>query len=618
MNRKVLVMVVGLLMITGAVLAQGNVVVPYILKAPAPITVDGVLDEWSFAFPVDFNTGIHRNWMRSVVSGWAAQDDEDCSGTLYQMYDDDNFYFAAKVMDDEPGHFSDASWASDAIEFYMCNWDVGKDKVIPTETSLGWVDDATTGDYGFQLSFAFDVSLDSIAINAWYGPPAVLVGAQVVYQITDDGYILEGLIPLASLTSVATGNTFAFTEGTRIPFAWSLYDIDESENSAEFSGYAYGKDGYPQHLGPSPGWTVCDVLGPARGEVWETEAQFDFVSPYIKKAADPITVDGVLDEWNFCFPVDFNQDVMTGVMRPVVAGWVSEDDADCSGTLYQMYDADNFYFAAEVMDDEPGHFSDASWASDAIEYYLCNWDIGDAIVPTETSLGWIDDAATGDYGFQLSFAFDISLDSIAINAWYGPPTVLAGAQVVYQVTDDGYILEGTIPLASITSTATGNIFAFTEGMRIPFAWSLYDIDEDENSTNFKGYAYGKDGFPQHLGPSPGWQYCDVKGLDFVDYITSTGVEKTGTQLPRSFDMVNAPNPFNPATDIHFNLAKSGNVNLKVYDTSGRLMTTVLNGVNYSAGSHFVPVNLSSLSSGCYIAVLEQGQQRITHKMLLMK
>src|SRR4030042_6380006 len=121
MNRKVLLMVVGLLMIAGALLAQGNVVLPYILKAPAPINVDAVLDEWSFAFPVQFSQATMRSWMRPVVDGWVSPDDEMCSGTLYQMYDNDNFYFAAEVTDDDPGHFSEAEWAADCIEYYFGN-----------------------------------------------------------------------------------------------------------------------------------------------------------------------------------------------------------------------------------------------------------------------------------------------------------------------------------------------------------------------------------------------------------------------------------------------------------------------------------------------------------------
>jgi len=346
-------------------------------------------------------------------------------------------------------------------------------------------------------------------------------------------------------------------------------------------------------------------------------AQGNVVVPYILKAPAPINVDGVLDEWSFAFPIQFSQATMRSWMRPVADNWVSTDDEMHSGTLYQMYDADNFYFAGEMKDDDPGFFSESEWASDCIEYYFGNWDVGDEIVPCTGTLGWVD-AANGDWSFQLNIGFDVASDSVRVVGYNGLVGTLAGADAVYKLTDDGYILEGAIPLASLTSPATGNTFTFVEGTRIPAMWSTYDIMEDRNSANFKGYAYTKAGFPGWMGISPGFQYTDVKGLDFVDYITSTGVEKTETPLPRSFEMANAPNPFNPATDIHFNLTKSGNVNLKVYDTSGRLMTTVLNNVNYSAGSHFVPVNLSSLSSGCYIAVLEQGQQRITHKMLLMK
>jgi hypothetical protein len=613
--------------------AVQNVVVPYMLKAPAPIKVDGYLDEWSFSFPIEFNQAVMRPWMRFGSSLGLPDDDEDCSGVIYQMYDDNNFYFAAKIRDDAPGHFSDAAWAADAIEFYFANWDVGKDKLLPAEETLGAFDDAATGKYSLQLNIKFSVALDSVEVNGYGGPggttgDGVIEGLKTKYRLTDDGYILEGTIPLSKLTSKKTGNTFSFPAGGRIPASWSLYDIDESELSADFRGYAYTKEGFAGWMGVGPGWQVMDVLPIARGtDTWNNECQFDFVAPYIKKVGPAsVQVDCDLSDWNFCFPVDFNHDVMNSSMRFGNSLALPADDEDCSGTLFQMYDDNNFYFAAKVIDNAPGHFSDATWAADAIEYYMGNWDMGKDALISESTGSEQDDAATGNYSFQIAETFSVALDSIAVTGYSGPGSPagdgpIEGALAKYKLTDDGYIIEGKIPIdALISKKGTNNVMAFTEGFRIPFSWSLYDVDESELSADFTGYAYTKEGLAGWMGPGPGWQYVDVKSVDFIDALTEifTGVEDKTVLVPQTLSLANAPNPFNPTTDIHFTLKSSGRTDLKIYSASGRLVKTVFEGQSMNAGSNKITVNMSELPSGCYVAVLQQGQQRITHKMALMK
>jgi hypothetical protein len=150
-------------------------------------------------------------------------------------------------------------------------------------------------------------------------------------------------------------------------------------------------------------------------------------------------------------------------------------------------------------------------------------------------------------------------------------------------------------------------------------WSLYDIDESESSADFKGYAYTKAGFPGWQGVSPGWQYADVKDVDFIDYGDYlVGVHESKPALPSTLSLANAPNPFNPSTDLHFTLAKSGATDLRIFNLQGQMVKAVFTGASMSMGSHRVTLDMSDLPSGCYVAVLAQGAEKATHKMLLMK
>jgi hypothetical protein len=78
-----------------------------------------------------------------------------------------------------------------------------------------------------------------------------------------------------------------------------------------------------------------------------------------------------------------------------------------------------------------------------------------------------------------------------------------------------------------------------------------------------------------------------------------------------------PNPFNATTVLSFELRVSGLVNLKVYDTAGRLIKTLVNGWR-DAGHHQVTFDASDLPSGLYLYRLTSGQNTAAGKMVLLK
>ena len=82
-------------------------------------------------------------------------------------------------------------------------------------------------------------------------------------------------------------------------------------------------------------------------------------------------------------------------------------------------------------------------------------------------------------------------------------------------------------------------------------------------------------------------------------------------------MQNYPNPFNPSTNIKFELPKTGNVKLVIYDVLGREVETLLN-EKLNAGSYEAVWNADKYSSGVYFYKLETGDFTQTKKMILMK
>jgi hypothetical protein len=78
-----------------------------------------------------------------------------------------------------------------------------------------------------------------------------------------------------------------------------------------------------------------------------------------------------------------------------------------------------------------------------------------------------------------------------------------------------------------------------------------------------------------------------------------------------------PNPFNPSTTISFILPDAGKVYLSIYNISGLLVTTLVNGWR-DAGSYQVTFDGSALASGVYFYGFTAGQHEASGKMLLLK
>lgn len=80
---------------------------------------------------------------------------------------------------------------------------------------------------------------------------------------------------------------------------------------------------------------------------------------------------------------------------------------------------------------------------------------------------------------------------------------------------------------------------------------------------------------------------------------------------------NFPNPFNPTTTIEYTLPRSGFVTLKVYNTLGQELATLVSGEEV-AGKASATWSASGFPSGVYFYRMTAGEYVETKKMLLMK
>ncbi len=88
--------------------------------------------------------------------------------------------------------------------------------------------------------------------------------------------------------------------------------------------------------------------------------------------------------------------------------------------------------------------------------------------------------------------------------------------------------------------------------------------------------------------------------------------------PKAFELhQNHPNPFNPTTNISFDLPESGHVSIRVYDVLGRQVANVANR-NFQAGSHTLTFDAGDLGSGTYIYRLVTDTYQQSRTMQLVK
>lgn len=111
-----------------------------------------------------------------------------------------------------------------------------------------------------------------------------------------------------------------------------------------------------------------------------------------------------------------------------------------------------------------------------------------------------------------------------------------------------------------------------------------------------------------------------ENTDFITikYNSTIGIQQISGNVPNKFSLEqNYPNPFNPETKIKFNISKSSDVRLVVFDAAGRTIETLVND-HLNAGIYQSDFNAVKLPTGVYFYRLVTNDFTETRKMILVK
>jgi hypothetical protein len=113
-------------------------------------------------------------------------------------------------------------------------------------------------------------------------------------------------------------------------------------------------------------------------------------------------------------------------------------------------------------------------------------------------------------------------------------------------------------------------------------------------------------------------YTQVIMKASLETVSATGIPGAGEMPPSRLELYqNFPNPFNPVTEIRYEVPSAGDVRLSVFDLLGREVAVLVNGMK-QAGSYTVRFDGTGCASGMYFYRLASGNFERSLPMLLLK
>ena len=269
-----------------------------------------------------------------------------------------------------------------------------------------------------------------------------------------------------------------------------------------------------------------------------------------------------------------------------------------------------------------------TWSSPG--YDLTGWQTGNAPLGNDNAGTNATNIAAGS---TVYFRQSISMQNVKnitdlrvlINGHDGAVLYLNGTEINRinmvpgaDITFDAYALSDSAINKSILFPVHNGLDLLIEGENV-FGIEMHSrfTTNPDISFNAKIYdAYGK----TYYASGSSWYYYN-KGTAPANQVGDkvTGVlAGNNNAVPASIQLyANYPNPFNPSTNISFNLNKKSRVELNVYNILGQLITTLVND-ELNAGKYNYQFDAKNLASGIYIYRLKTDSFTGVKKMMLLK
>ncbi len=273
-------------------------------------------------------------------------DTNDCSCTVYTIYDDEYFYIAVRVLDDvvayndaAPDSEDEATWNDDSVEIFIDGDHSKFDQSLTGASSADQDREFATG--GQFVISCVNARRDNEAGNPSFGQDADWYG---IAEITDTGYEVEMKIKLSKIGNPQKGSTVGFNV--------AINDDDDDADpryQLRWTGLAHVESTYGTlYFGPRT-----------------------LTAPLVD---GPVAIDGVMDEGDWAKAAVENITPIEGVL---IEDIMPALEGDIAYTAHIMHDETWLYVAvivednAVIHDTEPeGSHNANTWHDDSIEVFI--------------------------------------------------------------------------------------------------------------------------------------------------------------------------------------------------------------------------------------------------------
>ncbi|MFA6467661.1 MAG: T9SS type A sorting domain-containing protein [Bacteroidota bacterium] len=155
-------------------------------------------------------------------------------------------------------------------------------------------------------------------------------------------------------------------------------------------------------------------------------------------------------------------------------------------------------------------------------------------------------------------------------------------------------------------------------------FDLMNVQSSDKAAVSSHFTVTESGIEQYRATATATPFAIVTGetLFVAKEQTTTSVSDGGSMLTSSTLQQNYPNPFNNSTVIRYSVDEMSDVTIKVFDITGREVTTLVNETKNS-GTFSIGFSNDNISSGTYIYRMisrsNTGKTTVeTKKMIVMK
>jgi len=221
----------------------------------------------------------------------------------------------------------------------------------------------------------------------------------------------------------------------------------------------------------------------------------------------------------------------------------------------------------------------------------------------------VNNTATTGGGIRSTGTYPVVLNTIAWGNQAGlDPQISGSVDIQYSDVEGGVLGIGNInsdPLFADTLLYNLSDSSLCIGAGIDSI--------DKGGTWYYAPPFDFDGDPR---PNPVDMYVDIGAHE--SKFSPTGIIKEDfDHIPKTFSLKqNYPNPFNPATNIEYQISKTSQVDLSIYNILGQKVATLVN-KGQPAGKYNVEWDATNVASGIYLYRIETSTDFVQIRKLVV-